>query len=159
MAALFDTTRQNAVLHLRDILPDGELAGDSVIKESLRTAADAKACRTKFHSLDAVPAVGCRVRSPRSVQLRRWATSTLKAYLVKNFVIDGGRLKHPASARLDELLERICGIRALAARLDQKLRERLAARITVPTLRALALCARRSRTGCSARRLAARTPS
>ena len=98
MAALLNTTRQNAILHLRSILPDGELAGDSVIKEYLRTAADAKACRTKLHSLEAILAVGCRVRSPCGVQLCRWAASTLKAHLVRGFVMDDGRAKDPASS-------------------------------------------------------------
>ena len=66
------------------------------------------------------------MRSPRGVQFRRWATSTLTEHLVKGFVMDDGRLKDPAWERFDELLERIRGIRACEARLDQKLRELLA---------------------------------
>ena len=126
MAALFGTTRQNVSRHLRNILSEGELAEESVVKDSLTTAADSKACRSKLYSLDAILAVGCRVRSPRGVQFRRWATSTLTEHLVKGFVMDDGRLKDPAWDRFDELLERIRGIRACEARLDQKLRELLA---------------------------------
>ena len=48
MAALFDTTRQNVSLHLRNILSEGELAEESVVKYSLTTAADGKAYRTKL---------------------------------------------------------------------------------------------------------------
>ena len=96
MAELFDTTKQNVSLHLRNILSGGELAEESVVKESLTTAADGKAYRTKLYSLDAVLAVGYRVRSPRGMQFRRWATSTLKEYLVKGFAMDDGRLKDPA---------------------------------------------------------------
>ena len=114
-----------SLLH-RGILSDGELAEESVVKDSLTTAADSKACRSKLYSLEAILAVGCRVRSPRGVLFRRGATSTLKAYLVKSFAMDDGRLKDPAWERFDELLERIRGIRAFEARLDQKLRELLA---------------------------------
>ena len=126
MAELFDTTKQNVSLHLRNILLGGELAEESVVKESLTTAADGKAYRTKLYSLDAVLAVGYRVRSPRGVQFRRWATSTLKEYLVKGFAMDDGRLKDPAWDHFDELLERIRGIRASEARFHQKVREILA---------------------------------
>ena len=102
------------------------MAEESVVKDSLTTAADSKACRSKLYSLDAILAVGCRVRTPRGAQFRRWATSTLTEHLVKGFVMDDGRLKDPAWDRLDELLERIRGIRASEARLDRKLRELLA---------------------------------
>ena len=123
MAELFDTSKQNVSLHLRNILSDGELAEESVVKESLTTAADGKEYQTKIYSLDAILAVGYRVRSPRGVQFRSWATSTLKEYLVKGFVMDDGRLKDPAWDYFDELLERIRDIRASEARFYQKVRE------------------------------------
>ena len=66
------------------------------------------------------------MRTHRGAQFRRWATSTLTEHLVKGFVMDNERLKDPAWDRFDELLERIRGIRASEARLDQKLRELLA---------------------------------
>ena len=126
MAELFGTTKQNVSLHLRNILLGGELAEESVVKESLTTAADGKAYRTKIYSLDAVLAVGYRVRSPRGVQFRRWATSTLTEYLVKGFAMNDGRLKDPAWDHFDELLERIRDIRASEARFFQKVRDILA---------------------------------
>ena len=126
MAELFGTTKQNVSLHLRNILLDGELAEEAVVKESLTTAADGKAYRTKLYSLNAVLAVGYRVRSPRGVQFRRWATSTLTEYLVKGFVMDDERLKDPTWDHFDELLERIRDIRASEARFFQKVRDILA---------------------------------
>ena len=126
MAELFGTTKQNVSLHLRNILSDGELAVESVIKKSLMTAADGKAYRTKLYSLEAVLAVGCRVRSPRGVQFRRWATSTLTEYLVKGFAMNDGRLKDPAWDHFEELLERIRDIRASEVRFFQKVRDILA---------------------------------
>ena len=126
MAELFGTTKQNVSLHLRNILSDGELAEEAVVKDSLTTAADGKAYRTKLYSLDAILAVGYRVRSPSGMQFRRWATSTLTEYLVKGFAINDGRLKDPVWDHFDELLERIRDIRASEARFFQKVRDILA---------------------------------
>ena len=126
MAELFGTTKQNVSLHLRKILLGGELAAESVVKKSLTTAADRKAYQTKLYSLDAVLAVGYRVRSPRGVQFRRWATSKLTEYLVKGFAMDDKRLKDPAWDHFDELLERIRDIRASEVRFFLKVRDILA---------------------------------
>ena len=126
MAELFDTSKQAISRHLRNILADKELARDSVVNNLLTTAADGKAYQTMVYSLDAVLAVGYRVRSPRGVQFRRWATSTLKEYLVKGFAVDDERLKDPTWDYFDELLERIRDIRASEARFYQKVREILA---------------------------------
>ena len=57
IAELFDTTKQNVSLHVRNILADGEL-GPSVVKESLIPASDGKRYRTKIYNLDAILAVG-----------------------------------------------------------------------------------------------------
>ena len=58
MAELFDATKQNLSLHLKNVFEDGELSEDSVVKESLTTAADGKAYSTKLYNLDAILAVG-----------------------------------------------------------------------------------------------------
>ncbi len=110
MAELFDTTKQNVSLHMRNILADGEV-GPSVVKETLIPAPDGKRYRTKIYNLDAILAVGYRVRSPRGVQFRRWATTVLREYLVKGFAMDAERLKDPDRDYFDELLERIRDIR------------------------------------------------
>jgi hypothetical protein len=74
MVALFQTTKQNISLHIRNIFSEGELDENSVVKEYLTTAADGKDYRTKHYNLDVIIAVGYRVRSPRGTQFRRWAT-------------------------------------------------------------------------------------
>lgn len=125
MAELFDTTKQNVSLHLRNILREGEL-GPSVVKESLTTAADGKAYRTRLYKLEAILAVGYRVRSPRGIQFRRWATTVLREYLVKGFSLDDERLKNPSWDYFDELLRRIREIRASEARFYRKVRDLLA---------------------------------
>lgn len=125
MAELFSTTKQNISLHLKNIFDDGELGENSVVKESLSTAADGKAYQTKLYNLDAILAVGYRVRSARGVQFRRWAGTVLKEYLLKGFVMDDARLKNPDGRpdHFDEMLERIRDIRASEKRFYQKVRD------------------------------------
>ena len=74
IADLFNATKQNISLHLKNIIEDGELAEDSVVKESLTTAADGKNYRTKLYNLDAILAIGYRVRSSRGIEFRRYAS-------------------------------------------------------------------------------------
>jgi len=125
MADLFDATKQNISLHLKNLFDDGELLESSVVKESLTTAADGKDYQTKLYNLEAILAVGYRVRSPRGLQFRRWASSVLKEYLLKGFVMDDVRLKNPDGRPdfFDEMLERIRDIRASEKRFYQKVRD------------------------------------
>lgn len=124
MAELFDTSKQNVSLHINNILSEGELAAESVVKESLTTATDGKAYRTKVYNLDAILAVGYRVRSPRGIQFRRWATTVLREYLVKGFAMDDARLKQAEQwDYFDEWLARIRDIRASEKRFYQKVRD------------------------------------
>ena len=124
IAELFQTTKQNVSLHAKNIFVDGELREDSVVKESLTTAADGKDYRTKLYNLDLILAIGYRVRSPRGVQFRQWASTHLKEFLRKGFVIDDERMKNPVGwDYFDELLERIREIRASEKRFYQKVRD------------------------------------
>jgi hypothetical protein len=124
MAELFDATKQNISLHLKNVFEDGELNADSVVKESLTTAAEGKRYQTLLYSLDAILAVGYRVRSQRGVQFRRWASTILKEYLTKGFVMDNERMKNPDGRPdfFDEMLARIRDIRASEKRFYQKVR-------------------------------------
>lgn len=112
MSDLFQATKQNISLHIRNILDDGEQDEDSVVKEYLTTAADGKAYRTLHYSLPMIMAVGFRVRSARGIQFRRWAAEQLSEYLVKGFVMDDARLKDPEADYFEELLARVRDIRA-----------------------------------------------
>ena len=124
MAELFDTTKQNVSLHIKNILKEGELSETSVVKEYLTTAVDGKRYKTKHYNLHMILAVGYRVRSPRGTQFRQWATAHLAEYLVKGFVMDDERLKNPGGwDYFDELLARIREIRASEKRFYQKVRD------------------------------------
>jgi hypothetical protein len=124
IADLFATSKQNVSLHIGNILEEGELSENSVVKESLTTAADGKSYQTKIYSLPLILAVGYRVRSPRGTEFRQWATRNLSEYLVKGFILNDERLKNPGGwDHFDELLERIREIRASEKRFYQKVRD------------------------------------
>ena len=128
IAELFQCTRANVNLHLKTIYQEGELMEQATCKDFLQVRKEgSREVRRKisFYSLDAILAVGFRVRSPRGVQFRRWANTTLKEYMQKGFVIDDERLKNPDGRPdyFDELLARIRDIRASEKRFYQKLRD------------------------------------
>ena len=125
IAELFASSKQNIGQHLKSIFEEGELEEASVVKQHFTTAADGKDYSTKLYNLDAILAVGYRVRSPRGVQFRRWASTVLKEYLIKGFVMDDERLKNPDGRPdyFDEMLERIRDIRASEKRFYQKVRD------------------------------------
>lgn len=117
MAELFQTTPQNITLHLKNIYQEGELEEAATCKDFLQVqiegARQIERSR-KFYNLEAILAVGYRVKSHRGTQFRRWATERLREYLVKGFVLDDQRLKQGRNLGadyFDELLERIRDIR------------------------------------------------
>lgn len=105
MAELFETSKQNVSLHTNNIFKEKELDADSVVKESLTTAADGKKYRTKYYNLDVIISVGYRVKSIRGTQFRRWATGVLKDYMLKGYALNQ-RLNH-IEQRMDEKFMRL----------------------------------------------------
>lgn len=125
IATLFGTSVPNVSMHIANVLKEGELSADSVIKNYLTTASDGKSYETLFYSLQMIIAVGFRVRGIRGTQFRQWANNHLSEYMVKGFTIDDERLKNPDGRPdyFDELLARIRDIRASEKRFYQKLRD------------------------------------
>ncbi len=127
MADLFQTTKQNISLHLKNIFAEKELDPTATVKKYLTVQPEGsrQVARTVDHyALDAILAVGYRVRSDRGTQFRRWATATLSEYLVKGFALDDERLKEGRTLGadyFDELLARIRDIRASERRFYQKI--------------------------------------
>lgn len=125
MAQLFGCSVDNVSLHLKNIFNEQELDQDSVTEEFSATAADGKSYKTRFYNLDAIISVGYRVNSVQATQFRIWATQTLKAYIIKGFVLDSDRLKQGGNVfgkdYFDELLEKIREIRASERRFYQKI--------------------------------------
>ena len=127
LAELFHTTKQNVSLHAKNIFEDGELSPQATVKESLTVQTEGgRQVRRKLiqYNLDLILAIGYRVRSPRGIQFRQWASTHLKEFLLKGFVMDDERLKNPSGwDYFDELLARIRDIRASEKRFYQKVRE------------------------------------
>lgn len=128
MAELFSASKQNISLHLKNIYKDGELDPVATVKDSLTVQIEGgREVRrmVTLYNLDAILAVGYRVRSPRGVQFRRWASTVLAEYLRKGFAMDDERLKNPDGRPdyFDEMLARIRDIRASEKRFYQKVRD------------------------------------
>ena len=131
MAELFDVSTDNIGLHLKNIYEDAELAREATTEESsvVQTEGSRQVQRpVTLYNLNAILAVGYRVRSPRGVQFRQWASTALKEYLLKGFVMDDERLKNPDGRpdHFDEMLARIRDIRASEKRFYQKVRDLIA---------------------------------
>jgi hypothetical protein len=127
IAELFQTSKHNVSIHTKNIFKDGELAPEATVKESLTVQMEGGReveRRIQFYNLDLILAIGYRVRSPRGTQFRQWATTHLREFVVKGFVMDDERLKNPGGwDHFDELLARIREIRASEKRFYQKVRD------------------------------------
>lgn len=127
IATLFDTTPQNITQHTKALYAEGELTENATCKEVLQVRQEGGRAvnrSLKHYNLDVILAIGYRVRSPRGTQFRQWATTHLREYLVKGFVLDDARLKEPGGwDYFDELLARIRDIRASEKRFYQKIRD------------------------------------
>jgi len=116
LAELFQTTPQNITQHLKSIFAEGELEQAATCKDYLQVRQEGGRevrRQVRHYRLEAILAVGYRVRSLRGTQFRQWATERLREYLVKGFAMDDERLKNPdASVYFEQLLERIRDIRS-----------------------------------------------
>ncbi len=124
MAVLFGVAVPAISKHLKNIFESKELQQNSVVSILETTARDGKNYKTTYYRLDAILAVGYRVNSLEATQFRIWATTTLKEFITKGFVLDDERLKQGKNLGIDyfdELLERIREIRASERRFYQKI--------------------------------------
>jgi hypothetical protein len=114
MAELFQTTPQNITLHLQAIYSEGELQEAATCKDYLQVRAEGarqvqRALR--HYNLEAILAVGYRVRSARGTAFRQWATQRLKEYLVTGFALNEEKLKQEPGY-FERLLAKIRDIRS-----------------------------------------------
>ena len=116
MADLFQTTPQNVTLHLKAIYAEGELSETATCKDYLQVRQEGTRQvnrKLRHYRLEAILAVGYRVRSARGTQFRQWVTERLSEYLVKGFTMDDARLKNLGGGSYwKELLDRIRDIRS-----------------------------------------------
>ncbi|MEA4839606.1 MAG: virulence RhuM family protein [Bacteroidales bacterium] len=117
MVELFQTTKQNISLHIKNIYEEGELPEVSTVKDYLtvQNEGSRKVQRNlQLYNLDVIISVGYRVKSHRGTQFRIWATQQLKEFLIKGFVLNDERLKETGLSNryFEELFERIRDIRS-----------------------------------------------
>ncbi|MBR5694166.1 MAG: virulence RhuM family protein [Fibrobacter sp.] len=105
MAELFNSTRNNITLHIKNIFQEHELDANSVCKESLLTAGDGKKYKTKIYNLDVIISVGYRVKSIQGTRFRQWALQVLKEHMLKGFSVNQRLVSH--ENRLENLDSRV----------------------------------------------------
>ena len=127
IAELFQKDVRTINEHLMNIFEEGELRREATIRKFRIVRSEGRrevAREIEHYNLNAILAVGFRVRSLRGTQFRQWATARLGEYLVKGFTMDDERLKNPPGKGqkdyFDELLERIRDIRSSERRFYQK---------------------------------------
>lgn len=124
IAQLFDKGRTTITEHLKTIFESEELDEKTVCREFRHTANDGKTYNTKYYNLDAIISVGYRVNSKKATQFRQWATSVLREFAIKGFVLDKKRLENGTflgKNYFDKLLEEIREIRLSERMFYQKI--------------------------------------
>ena len=116
VAEVFGRDKSVISKHLKSIYEDGELSREATVAKyaTVQVEGGPEVRRQiEYYNLEAIFAVGYRVRSNRGIQFRTWATAQLKEFLTKGFVMDDERLKNPdSSVYFDRLLARIRDIRS-----------------------------------------------
>ncbi len=128
MANLFGVSTPTISEHLANIYDTLELTKTTTVRNfrTVQQEGDREVTRNiEYYNLDAIISVGYRVNSVEATQFRKWATKTLREFLIKGFAIDDERLKQGKTLfgkdYFDELLERVREIRASERRFYQKI--------------------------------------
>jgi len=111
MGELFEVGTNTINYHLKEIFKNGGIDENSVILKFRITAADGKKYTTNYYNLDAIISVGYHVNSVRATQFRQWATSILREFAIKGFVLDKKRLENGSYLNknyFEELLQEHC---------------------------------------------------
>ncbi|MDL2309189.1 virulence RhuM family protein [Bacteroidales bacterium OttesenSCG-928-C03] len=119
LSELFQTSRPNITMHIKNILASGELEEDMVCKNFLHTTehgaieGKSQTKEVKYYNLDMIISLGYRINSKIATKFRQWATLRLKEYIIKGFTLDDERLKNIGGGGYwHELLDRIRDIRS-----------------------------------------------
>jgi len=121
IATLFDVNVRTINEHLQNIFRNNELDKNSVIRKFRTTASDGKDYETQFYNLDAIISVGYRVNSVRATQFRQWATSILRDFAIRGWVLDKERLKNGTYLNEEYFDQLLAEIRARQRKFYQKI--------------------------------------
>lgn len=108
IADLFNTTTENVVMHLRNILNENEIDEQATTKDFLvvRNEGSRKVKRQiKHYNLDAILSVGYRVKSKQATKFRKWVNGVLSDYLKNGYVINQSRIKIPNLREITVMLD------------------------------------------------------
>lgn len=126
MAEVFGVDKSGVSRHLKNIFDDGELDKDRSVANIATVLPDGRTYKVDHYNLDAILSVGYRINSRKAVLFRKWASTVLREYLIKGFVMDDERLKQGDAMfgkdYFDELLKRIRDIRTSERRFYEKIR-------------------------------------
>lgn len=113
LCELFNVVKSTISEHINNIFVEKELDEQSTVRKFRTLASNGKFYNMVYYNLDMILAIGYRVRSNIGVNFRKWATETLKEYMIKGFAINDDILKQSGGGRyFKELLSRIRDIRS-----------------------------------------------
>lgn len=126
LAELFQTTKNNISLHVKNIFEEGELDQKATVKKFLTVQKEGirEVSRDiEYYNLELIISIGYRVKSSIATSFRQWATAHLHEYIVKGFVLDDERLKNPDLPfdYFEDLTRRISDIRTSEKRFYRKI--------------------------------------
>jgi hypothetical protein len=127
IAVLFDCSTDNISLHLKSIYAEGELSESATTEDFsvVQQEGSREVQRmVKHYNLDAIIAVGYRINTKRATAFRQWATSVLRDYALRGYVIDKKRMENGAffdEDYFEHLLAEIREIRISERRFYQKI--------------------------------------
>jgi prophage maintenance system killer protein len=105
MAALFGTSPENVLIHLRNVYAEKELVGRSTTKDFLAVRTEGKRQvrrKLRHYNLDAIISVGYRISSKRGTQFRIWATQTLRDHLLRGYTLNEKRLRERGLGEIEQ---------------------------------------------------------
>ena len=127
MADLYDTTKQNISLHIKNIFDEEELDINSTVNEFLTVQKEGNRKverKVKYYNFDIIISIGFRVNSKKAIKFRTWANKIIKDYMVQGFALNDERFlkaKKSDQEYFKRLLERIKLIRTSERMFYQKI--------------------------------------
>ncbi len=94
IAQLFGKDRTVIGRHIRNAISDGEVDAKTMCAKFAHMGKDAdQVYNVDIYNLEVIISVGYRVHSPRGVEFRRWATSVLREFIVRGYVVNRERMR------------------------------------------------------------------
>jgi prophage antirepressor-like protein len=101
---LFDRDKSVISRHIRNVFSDGELDKISTVAKNatVQNEGGREILREiEYYNLDVIISVGYRVKSPKGVKFRQWATNVLKSYIQNGYTINSEKITHQRFKELE----------------------------------------------------------